>query len=1111
MSGTASITVLHVDDDTGFADLTADILERGDDQVTVETAFSASDGLAHLAEADIDCIVSDYDMPGMNGIDFLHAVREDYPDLPFILFTGKGSEAVASEAFSAGATDYLQKEGGTDQYTVLVQKITNSVEKYRAEQTKKRRARAMETANEGIAIVNEDGHYIEVNDAYADLYGSTRDALTGEHWTVTVPEDEVDQLQQHVFPKLHEQGHWTGEIVGQRADGSVYPKVFSLALLDDGGHVCVVRDITERKEGERTLERYQQLIDTLAEWACILDENGRYEVVNDALADVLNSTPSDLEGERSPFIQKLQADSANDPLQALVDGTRNELQGEHTMELPEGESATVEYRLRRITDDGTFDGIVAVSRDITERKEREQAIENLHSTARELIMVETPEQVADVAVDAVRDILDMPANGVHLYDERENGLVPVAWTDWAEEIVGEPPTFGPGEGIAWTAFETGEAQIYGDISGVSNRYNPDTDVRSEIVLPLDEHGVLVIGSTEPDAFDDTDVSLANTLATHVTSALDRIEHEQSLKEERDFIEQALDTLDDLFYVIGTDGTMRQWNDHVSAVTGYTDEELADMDAVAFFPEDNQATVADAIEQTLATGDTIVEANLLTEEGEQIPYEFTGSRLTDTDGDVIGLIGIGRDISDRRERERELTEYERIVETMGDGVYALDLDGEYIHLNDYVEGLTGYDREEIAEAGPSLIHDDEAIDQFQSAIRALLTTDRDIKTVETQLQTADGREVPIETNLTLLPDDEGGYRGSVGVIRDISDRRERERELERYETIVRAFPDEVYTLDTEGYLTSDIPPAGEETSISGYPPDDLVGEHVSLVMDEADVEKGEAIIQDLLKSETERTKSFEMDIVTREGGRIPHENHIALLPNDDGFRGTVGVLRNIADRKERERRLQRQNERLNEFASVVSHDLRNPLNVAQSRLELVQDECDSAHLDHIAQAQDRMETLIDDLLMLARMGDRIDETEAVALADVSEGCWATVATTDATLVSDTELTIEADLSRVKQLLENLFRNAIEHAGDDVTVTVGDLDDRDGFYVADDGPGIPDDEREQVFDTGYSTANDGTGLGLNIVQKITTAHGWDISVTDSENGGARFEITNVQTDR
>jgi signal transduction histidine kinase len=154
----------------------------------------------------------------------------------------------------------------------------------------------------------------------------------------------------------------------------------------------------------------------------------------------------------------------------------------------------------------------------------------------------------------------------------------------------------------------------------------------------------------------------------------------------------------------------------------------------------------------------------------------------------------------------------------------------------------------------------------------------------------------------------------------------------------------------------------------------------------------------------------------------------------------------------------------------------------------------------------METLIDDLLTLSRAGATIGETEAVDLADLIERCWQNVESDSAELIIEADTTIKADRSRLQQLLENLMRNAVEHGDDDVTVTVGTLSN--GFYIEDDGPGIPEDNREDVFKPGYSTAEDGTGFGLSIVKQVAEAHGWNVGVTEGTDDGARFEITGIE---
>jgi signal transduction histidine kinase len=203
-------------------------------------------------------------------------------------------------------------------------------------------------------------------------------------------------------------------------------------------------------------------------------------------------------------------------------------------------------------------------------------------------------------------------------------------------------------------------------------------------------------------------------------------------------------------------------------------------------------------------------------------------------------------------------------------------------------------------------------------------------------------------------------------------------------------------------------------------------------------------------------------------------------------------------------LTQQNERLNLFADIVSHDLRNPLNVAMAHLELSREDSDQSHYDSIKKSLNRMETIIQDVLTLSRVGSGGINAEPVSLNKICRRAWNSVETNGAELAleANDDAQIIADATTVQRLFENLFRNAVEHAGDSVTVSIGLTDD--GFYIEDSGDGIPQSERDAVFEAGYSETAQGTGLGLQIVEQISYAHGWTVNLTESEEGGARFEI-------
>jgi PAS domain S-box-containing protein len=251
---------------------------------------------------------------------------------------------------------------------------------------------------------------------------------------------------------------------------------------------------------------------------------------------------------------------------------------------------------------------------------------------------------------------------------------------------------------------------------------------------------------------------------------------------------------------------------------------------------------------------------------------------------------------------------------------------------------------------------------------------------------------------------------------------------------------------------------------------------------------------------------EATVVTDTDETVPVLFSVSALSSDgtDG-RVVVCTVRDISHRKRREVELQRQNERLDEFASVISHDLRNPLAIAHGHLELARETGDSKHFQTTARALDRMESLIEGLLGLARQGQTVDDVRSVELSEVAEKAWGTVDTATATLRTEDELgAVRADEDRLRQALENLFRNSVEHGGPAVTVTVGPLSGEAGFFVEDDGPGVPSEARTDVFENGYTTEEDGTGFGLSIVQTIVEAHGWSVSLTAGTNGGARIEI-------
>jgi len=458
-------------------------------------------------------------------------------------------------------------------------------------------------------------------------------------------------------------------------------------------------------------------------------------------------------------------------------------------------------------------------------------------------------------------------------------------------------------------------------------------------------------------------------------------------------------------------------------------------------------------------------------------------------------------------------YRTLVEEVNDLATVVDTDGRISYVSPAVTRILGYDPDElIGHEGYEFVHPEDR-ERNAEAVEAVLSDPSGPETVEVRFKHADGSWRWIEATMRNRLDD-----GLIGGIpfssRDITERKEYEsdiRELaEEYEALLDNVEDAIFLVDVEQSDSGGVrfeferlsPSYERQTGITteevqGRTPRTVFGDEQGADL-EANyhrcVSAGEPI-------------SYQEELPVNEEARF-WQTKLAPVVTGDEITRLIGVTRNVTDRVERERQLRQQNERLDEFASVISHDLRSPLNVAQGRAALLAAQAESEHLDPLLQALNRMEAIVEDTLTLARQGNTISETEPISLTDLVGKCWATVDADDATIEIIDEVTFQGDPNRLQHVFENLFRNAVEHGGSDVTVRVG-RHGQQTIYVEDDGLGVPLDKRGDVLEPGHSSARGGTGFGLTIVKRIVEAHGWELSVSERTDGGARFEISDIES--
>ncbi|QLG49473.1 PAS domain-containing sensor histidine kinase [Natrinema halophilum] len=595
---------------------------------------------------------------------------------------------------------------------------------------------------------------------------------------------------------------------------------------------------------------------------------------------------------------------------------------------------------------------------------------------------------------------------------------------------------------------------------------------------------------------------------------------------------------DAIVLVDTEGRITYANGRVTDLFGYEPDELLGDPIEILVPESSSAMHVDKRNRYIDDPETRpMGANLdlfgRRKDGSLIPIDISLSPIESDSG--LEVMAAVRDISKQYALRMK---YQTILEAVPDAVVVADATtGEIVEINEQVTDLLGYETEELVGERQSVLHPTTEDDRYRRLFEQYITAEQSILTQfpdgsDIYVETKDGGRIPVEINAHVFELQERQL--IAGVFREVTARKEYERQLHALheatrrlmraddrEEIARLVADSAKTI--LGYSSNVVRLVNDEMHL-----------HPVAVTDQAKADMGDRPDYPT-NGENPVSRAYESgelhrydDVREIEDGYdrgnvrsalyLPMGDHgvISIVDpkagafdrSDDELASILSLNAEIAlNRLAYERSLERQNDRLDDFASILAHDLRNPLNVAYALLEDARAGHTVAELDEMETVLDRMTGIIDDVLTMVRGGYDVDAVEPLVLSTLVTECWETVATADATLRVDFDGVIYADSSRIRNVFENLFRNAIEHGGTDVSVSVGVVED--GFYVADDGPGIPEAERDRVLEPGWTTTEDGTGLGLNIVLEIAQAHGWDVSVSESEAGGARFDFTGVRT--
>jgi len=723
----------------------------------------------------------------------------------------------------------------------------------------------------------------------------------------------------------------------------------------------------ERDQRETELQRYADTIEAVDDGVYALDTDGRFTLVNSAMTDLTGyDRETLLDSHTSHIKDDATVERAQSIVQAMLRGDRPE---EETFELSiqraDGSSFPAQDHMTLLWDDDDFAGTAGVIRDVTTQKERDEALQGLLGTTRSLMGAQTPDEVAEIVASAARETLGFEQNLVRLHDPDAGTLVPVSGAA-AATTAADRPVRDEDEGFHGDAFTSGSTVVIDDLTALDGYDNgPAT---SAMYVPLGDHGTLTIGSSDAEAFDDTDQSMAEILASNAAAAFDRVE-----------------------------------------------------------------------------------------------------------------------------REQELLRYETAVENVNDMVYVLDEDGAFQLVTQPLASYLGFDREEMLGRRPASVLDEETIERFRHEIQTLRESDDDSAVIETELVDANASHRPVEVEMSLIPSG-GAFRGTVGVVRDLTELKETREQLDeertRFSYLFDALPDpvvEAELTDGEALVRSTNPAFAEtfdvdQSTVSGQPltallrtPDDR-DDTLSL----AAATDGEPIQGELRRYTADGFRDFLFrGVPYRRGGR----------------RFAFGIYTDITEQRERQRRLEVLNR-------VLRHNLRNDMTVVLGTAEELSRRSDDAS------EQALLETLLRKAEEVVSLSDRAREIESavqrdtvadspVSPADVIDSVVDELAAEfpDASVTVDAEPTPPVADARLRTAIYEVIENALAHnERPTVDVEVSTRGESVEIRVSDDGSGIPADELAVVTgDVEITQLTHGTGLGLWLITWLTESYGGTATFT------------------
>jgi PAS domain S-box-containing protein len=1096
--GKKLIRVLHVDDELGLLKVAKQCLEM-QGPFHVDTTGSVEEALNKMKEKEYDAVVSDYQMPGKDGLEFLEEIRKSGNSIPFILFTGKGREEVAIRALNLGANRYFNKVGPPDAvYGELAYSVRDAVDKRRILAKAAHQAMLMENVND--AVIGSDGNFVITswNKAAEGMYGWKAEEVIGKPASDILKTEFTGIDRAKAIQTLRETGKFRGDVVQYRKDGkSVHFESTVIAIGNRKGVitecVSVNRDVTERKKTEEALraseEKHRVISGVTADFvfSCVKMGEGSFAI------DWMGGATERIFGYSAKEIRDKGC------WRFLVHPQDLSIFEEKVTGLRLGQSSVCELRITH--KDGSTRWIKASSRvakdsinpthhrlfgaceDITERKKAEDSLResekkyhSLHSSMSEGVALH------EITYDGLGKAVDYIILDVNPAFESIIGIK-------KEKAVGSK---------ASELYETGKPpylEIYAEVAASGKPTSFET-----YFPPMRKHFSISVFSPARGKF-----------ATVFYDITERKKAELELQESEKKYRELADQLPVIVYEIDDKERLTFVNDKGFEMTGYSREDLEKgLNIIQMVASEDREKAKARIQRTL-NGEKIGynEYTVIRKDDSRFPAIVRGDAIVQ-EGKIVGLRSIVIDITERKKAELSLKESEEKFRNLAESspnMIFINRKGRVVYTNTKAEQMMGYTKEEFYASDFNFLS--LITPESRSIVESSFSKHQDGEEVDPygyELVTKMGRKFHGLINTKLVTYD--GEQAILGVVTDVSEMKDAEKlakeSLQKFAALFSGNPEATVYLDT-GMHVLDVNP--RFTCLFGYSLEEARGKHIDdLVVPENLLEEG----RKLGREAAEGYVYHDTVRKTKEGILIPVSVSAAPVYVQSELKGYVWLYKDISQQKSAETKLAMTNEKLKVISGLTRHDVRNKLSTITGNAYMLKKQ-----LADNKEVLDKIRDIETAVSQVTRIFDFAKNYEMLGVEEltyidvqksVNEAVQFFSDLNGVRILNECHgLTVLSD-SLLRQLFYNLIDNSLKY-GKKLSQIRIHYEKAEGnqlrLIYEDDGVGISKDAKPKLFSEGF-TAGKGSGYGLYLVKRMMEVYGWTIQETGTPDNGVCFTI-------